>query len=651
MQVESQASRSPRTVLVLLLALGVLAVAAWQALREERQAEAPSPNDVPASVTPSALRAAPGAPLVGRLEDGFVGPEACLACHEEEHASWHRSYHRTMTQVASGESVQADFDDVTLTNRGRTYRLRRSEAGFFVHMPAPEVDHGRAGAVRDGQPALVERRVVMVTGSHHMQVFWVEGPTPDREQFILPFAWLLPEKRWVPREDAFVVPPDAGFMHAMWNDNCIRCHATGAQPRRDPATGRFDTRVADLGISCEACHGPGREHVEFHRRPGGSEAPAHGITHPHALDTVRQAQVCGQCHAITGPPTRRADEQWFVDGYGYRAGDDLWATRGISRHPAKAAQRTPRSPPQNFGMPEEQLAYFFWPDGQVRVSGREYNGLLETSCYQRGDMTCLTCHALHDSDPNDQLRRDRSVEEGCLACHEDIAADPAAHTHHAPDSSGSRCMNCHMPHTTYGLYTAIRSHEIGSPRAAESLPPIARPNACNLCHLDRSLAWTAGHLQAWYGQEAPVIPEPHQRHAAGLVWLLQGDAGQRALLAWHFGWKDAQETAGHDWMAPALSVAAASDPYRAVRQVATRSMRRLEGFEDWSSDFLAPQAERTAAGKAAYARWRAQQPEGSRTEDPKRRVRLGLRPDGTSDLDLLMQLQRTRDNRPVFLGE
>jgi hypothetical protein len=52
-------------------------------------------------------------PRVGRPGDGFVGSDACRACHPGAHASWHDTYHRTMTQVTSPESVTGDFDGVT----------------------------------------------------------------------------------------------------------------------------------------------------------------------------------------------------------------------------------------------------------------------------------------------------------------------------------------------------------------------------------------------------------------------------------------------------------------------------------------------------------------------------------------------------------
>ena len=41
---------------------------------------------------------------------------------------------------------------------------------------------------------------------------------------------------------------------------------------------------------------------------------------------------------------------------------------------------------------KEWLKDRFWSDGMVRVTGREYNGLLDTACIQKGKMSCLSCH-------------------------------------------------------------------------------------------------------------------------------------------------------------------------------------------------------------------------------------------------------------------
>ena len=59
-----------------------------------------------------------------------------------------------------------------------------------------------------------------------------------------------------------------------------------------------------------------------------------------------------------------------------------------------------------------------------------------------------------------QLKPKMDSDTACLQCHKDMSARLVAHTHHAADSSGSRCYNCHMPYTSYGLLKALRSHRI-----------------------------------------------------------------------------------------------------------------------------------------------------------------------------------------------
>ena len=74
-------------------------------------------------------------------------------------------------------------------------------------------------------------------------------------------------------------------------------------------------------------------------------------------------------------------------------------------------------------------------------------------------------------------------------------------------------MNCHMPHTTFGLFVAMRSHRVDSPDLALAVES-GRPNACNQCHLDQSLQWTADWLSEWYGHERVQPTVPAQPSAA-----------------------------------------------------------------------------------------------------------------------------------------
>jgi len=504
---------------------------------------------------------------------GYLGSESCRSCHEEQFNSWHRSYHRTMTQFATPDSVRANFHNVTLTNDGIRFVLSQTNDEFRVRMASLEAGPPTPGDA--GETETFETRISLITGSHHMQVFWVPGGDGNT-QIGFPFTWLIPEARWVPRHSTFVRPPDAAHQAEIWNISCSRCHTTAIEPRVDLATHTMDTRVAELGVSCEACHGPGRRHVEARNADGGRRSSPSAqilrseIVHPKKIDPVRASQVCGFCHSMKWFDQ---SENWRQGGFSFRPGDDLERSTPIIRaaqtnRPAGLTAVLARNP--------DILRDFFWPDGMVRVSGREYNGLIESPCHQGGKFSCLSCHSLHESDPDDQLARNRTGNEACTQCHEPYRDEArlTAHTGHRANSSGSECYNCHMPFTTYGVLKAIRSHQVSSPRVADQLAT-GRPNACNLCHLDKSLAWTAAHLaQRRGGEPAPGLSAIETNLADSVRLALSGDAGQRVLLAWHFGWEPALKVSGKSWGVPVLAELL-DDPYAAVRCVAERSLTRV----------------------------------------------------------------------------
>ena len=249
------------------------------------------------------------------------------------------------------------------------------------------------------------------------------------------------------------------------------------------------------------------------------------------------------------------------------------------------------------------LSGYFWSDGMIRVSGREYSGLVETPCFQRGEMSCLSCHSMHHSKPDDQLARGMESNTACLQCHGDYAQKLTQHTHHAAHSAGSLCYNCHMPHTTYGLLKAIRSHQITSPSAKSSVET-GRPNACNLCHLDQTLATTAQQLNQWYGQPVPGMDPDFTNAPAAAVWLLRGDAGQRALIAWHMGWEPAKQASGTNWLVPYL-VETLDDPYSVVRYIGQRSLKRVPGYQRLAYDYTSPPATRLQVKSGLLQRWDA----------------------------------------------
>lgn len=578
----------------------------------------------------------------------FVTSDKCRACHPGEYATWHRTYHRTMTQVASPKTVVAPFDDVELVAHGMKYRLHRRGDEFRVDMPDPiwiqkEIELGRDPSAASDPPR-VNRRIVLTTGSHHMQFYWFETEL-GRTLFQLPFGFLFEDDRWVTAEHTFIQPPGLPQIFLVWNTSCIKCHSVEGRPRHDFRTGISDAQVAEFGIACEACHGPAEEHIRVNRDPQRryrlhlSGEPDPTIVNPARLSPKRSAEVCGRCHSIFFPKSVQGYNQ---NGVPYRPGESLDDAAHMARHPNKAEMEFLPTVLEQF---PDFLPERYWDDGMVRIAGRDFSAMRESPCYASGRLSCLSCHSMHDADPNDMLAAGRDEDAACLQCHESYADRIPEHTRHEAGSEGSKCYNCHMPHATYGLLKAIRNHEIDSPSAAISHQS-GRPNACNLCHLDKTLAWTAKHLSDWYGQQPVALDDDERTVAAGPLLLLRGAAGQRALAAWHAGWGPAQQASGRDWLAPYLAELL-NDPYAAVRFVAKRSLLKLPGFDGFDYDFLAPFEELNLSRQYALELWNKSKPAKLDRSGPE----LLIDSAGRVQRDRVDRLLGRRDNRPVNLLE
>ena len=495
----------------------------------------------------------------------FVGSDACGRCHEDNHRSWHRTFHRTMTAEATTASVLGAFDGATLRHDGVVAKMDRDGAGAFRMTFTPE----------GGAPRTVT--VARTVGSHRYQQYLAqEGDTYWR----LPVAWHVEEKRWFPMTGAFLFADDTRIdvpgrpvfgggvfdRHVTrWNDNCVFCHNVAPNPRLDAATGRFATTTAELGVACEACHGPGAAHVAANADPlrrlwlGARKAADPTIVNPARLPPQRSAEVCGRCHGQRITPDVAP---FMAHGDPFVPGDDL------------ARTTTPLWRDTPLRGDRAAFAPRFWGDGTPRLTAYEYQGLLQSRCARDGQLTCTTCHGMHEGDPRGQVRarfRGAAADGMCTQCHAALA-DGAAAARHSRHVEAVRCVSCHMPRVVYGVLDVHRSHRIEIPDAAKDAAA-GRPDACGGCHVEKVFAgpstiealFSGGPVTRAVAADAlgraqvPLDADARARREAALLDVMTTDAtpAVRHLAARALGRLGVEGVAAYDpsWELPARTAA------------------------------------------------------------------------------------------------
>ena len=551
----------------------------------------------------------------------FAGSGACAECHSRRQQSWYATYHRTMTQEAGPSSVQGRFDGRSLDYYGMRVRPVRENGGYFF-------DYYDLESGQRLNRISVDRTV----GSNRYQQYLTFIPQ-DGSYVRLHYLWHNQDQRWVHMNAAFLGPDGRDFdQHvAVWNQNCIFCHNTGPRPgmtnygelkeraARGEAVdvsrdGRYESNVAELGISCESCHGPGAEHAERARgfwagivmrlMPGRDPS----IVNPVRLDAERGTDICAQCHAQRMPLDSDSLRQWMETGPSFRAGLNLLDhVAPVFRH-----SRAP------IDGQEEMFKNRFWRDGTPRLTAYEYQGLSQSQCYQEAALSCMDCHSMHAGDPAGQITERNRTNAACQRCHQDLRSEDALaeHSRHPPESSGSLCYNCHMPQVNYGVMAIHRSHRIEVPDARRDALA-GRPNACLNCHLDQGVDWADRELAQWSGPSlgVPIArADGNSDQRSELSTVLAGDPVQKAVIAWRAGQNDgAQRGLDRAWMLPYLLVAM-DDIYPAVRRFSWQAAlailddwpnRQVEDlhFELQAFDFIANPSERRATLQRVHAAW------------------------------------------------
>jgi len=425
----------------------------------------------------------------------FVGGQQCATCHSDEANAWVGSHHDLAMQAATPNTILGDFGDAEFSYNGVTTQFFRRGAEYWVRTDGS-----------DGE--LTEYQITHAFGLDPLQQYLVELTAGQVQA--LSIAWdsrpaEAGGQRWFhlypdDRVD-YTDPLHWTGIFQNWNSTCAECHSTNLQKNYSAATSRYRTTFSSVNVDCEACHGPGSLHVA-----APAQAPLNLVRDTEArwlfvdntaiaertpaLTAHQEVETCAQCHS------RRSQ---FTDDF------------------------TPGDAYLDGFRPSLLDENLYHADGQIQDEVYVYGSFLQSKMHAAG-VSCSDCHDPHST----ELRAQGNVL--CGQCHLASSYDLTEHHQHERETSGSFCVDCHMPATTYMVVDPRRDHSFRVPRPDLSVS-IGTPNACNGCHEDESTEWAAATVADWYPGGRQQTSHYGQALHAGRAWAADRSALLTDLVA------------------------------------------------------------------------------------------------------------------------
>ncbi|MGC4017611.1 MAG: tetratricopeptide repeat protein [Luteolibacter sp.] len=246
-------------------------------------------------------------------------------------------------------------------------------------------------------------------------------------------------------------------------------------PQHPPAkntnreTDSYHTRMAEMSVSCESCHGPMKSHVDWQAKKPANETKDPTLK-PFSRDQM--LETCAACHARRGEVT-----------------GDMVPGESFYDH---------------FNLTVPDGSDLFYADGQVHEEDYEFTAFLGSKMHAAG-VRCVDCHDPHTG------KRVLVGNALCMQCHSGGAPrpgitkpapviDPVAHSHHGEASTGNLCTSCHMPVTDYMQRHPRHDHGYTIPDPVMT-KEYGIPNACSRCHTDKDVKWAMDATEKWYGEK------------------------------------------------------------------------------------------------------------------------------------------------------
>ena len=441
----------------------------------------------------------------------YVGSNSCIDCHKREFALWSTSDHARAMALPADSTVLGDFNDAAFTQHGITSRFTKKRDGYFV---STEGEDGK----------LHEYRISYVFGYRPLQQYLIEFPGGKYQ--VLPLCWDTRPKeeggqRWYHLYGDERIPPnDILFWTRVsqnWNYMCAECHSTNLLKNYDSNQRKYQTSWTDIAVACEACHGPGSEHVTWAKSLSKGATPNPGDAMGLTVRLKDPDRGTWTMDMKTGNSTRTTPLK-----------SDVLLETCARCHARRAQLSEPYAPGQPLlrthvpSLLEERL---YFVDGQIKDEVYEYASYKQSKMYQRG-VICTDCHEPHSMKV---FARDNTL---CYRCHLAEKYGARAHHFHNPDSTGAGCIDCHMPTRTYMGVDVRRDHSYRIPRPSFT-EHFRVPNTCNACHPSKSVRWAQEYVTKWYGEkDSDTLHYAYVLHAASTGMpetpqLLAGLSGNR----------------------------------------------------------------------------------------------------------------------------
>ncbi len=471
----------------------------------------------------------------------YIGSDRCTGCHQDAFEAWEGSHHALAWTPAEDTDILADFNDTRFAQGDFSVLFHRDENGN------PRIEVTEKDGVTTDYP------VHSVVGIEPLQQYLLETEPGRLQSFDV--VWDTEQGGWFHLYPDSDYAPDNGLHwsgpYKTWNSRCATCHATGYATNYDSGTQSFASTQVEIGVGCEACHGPGSEHVSWADAMETTQTPPenYGFTVDFS-DAEEAIQQCAGCHS------RR---EAFFDGNPMPGTDFDDAYNLATLRPG-----------------------LYEADGQILDEVYVYGSFLQSKMYAKG-VSCSNCHLPHEAD---------LVAEGnavCSQCHNPAGNpefptllkanyDSPKHHRHDPGTPGAQCKNCHMVERVYmgNDWRADHSFRIPRPDLAETT---GAPDACTTCHEGRNPEWASDQIAEWFpdsthrGPHYGEVLAHGRRDPAGaapdLVTLSLNHAEPGLVRATAL-WLLAQNGEG----GPADAVAATlDDPDPLVRAAAVRAQR------------------------------------------------------------------------------